>query len=123
MGTGTRSTIIEIGRSLAVAAIVAGAGTVLLASRLEERVKANQEEARRELAAAVAVRRAEQAAIVQDNEQLKAAVREMLPVLKELSKDSAATKEAMARLEVTVSYLARGQDEIKEQMRGLHGKP
>jgi len=37
-------------------------------------------------------------------------------VIKESARDSAATKEAVARLEVTVSYLAKGQDEIKSQL-------
>ena len=111
-----KNTLAEVLRALLIAGVLSVCSAVVLASRLEERVQANKDSAARDLSAAVAVRRAEQAAIVQDNEQIKTAMREMLPVLKELSKDSAATKEAVARLEVTVSYLAKGQDEIKSQL-------
>ena len=111
-----KSWVSEVVRSLLISGVLVVGSVVVLASKLEERVQNNRDEARRELANAIMVRRAEQAAITQDNEQLKSAIREMLPVLKELSKDSSATKEAMARLEVTVSYLARGQDEIKLQL-------
>ncbi len=95
MGTGTRSTIIEMGRSLAVAAIVAGAGTVLLASRLEERVKANQEEARRELTAAVAVRRAEMDARVVPLENAYKTQGEALRELVSLARENAKGNEQL----------------------------
>lgn len=59
MSTQPKSMFGEIARSVLVAGILAGGSAVVLASRIEERVKANKEEARRELAASVAVRKAE----------------------------------------------------------------
>lgn len=111
-----KNTVTEVVRAVVVAGILTLCSAVVLASRLEERVQANKEEARRELAAAVAVRRAEQAVIVQENEQVKIALREALGVLKDLSKDTSANKEALARMETAIQYLAKGQDEIRVQL-------
>ena len=119
MSSNTKSTLKELGKTLLVAFVAFLGSSALLASRLEERVAANREAARQELASAIAVRKAEQQILVADSEQLKAAVRDRLPILKELSKGQADTKEAVARLEVTVSYLAKGQDDIKVQLGNL----
>ncbi len=83
---------------------------------LEGRVEENRQVAALDLANAVSMRKTEQHALENQDAMINSAIRDMMIVIKESARDSAATKEAVARLEVTVSYLAKGQDEIKSQL-------
>lgn len=114
MATATKQNVLaEVGRTLAVAAILSIGTLQVMASRLDERVKANRELAQAELSSAIAVRRAEQQALINDQEQVKEVLKELLPVVKELSKGQSDLKESVARIEVAVNYLTKSQDEIK----------
>lgn len=83
---------------------------------LEGRVEENRQVAALDLSNAVSMRKTEQHALENQDAMINSAIRDMMIVIKESARDSAATKEAVARLEVTVSYLAKGQDEIKSQL-------
>lgn len=90
---------------------------------LENRVEENRLAHISDLSNAISMRKADSRVIEQritDGENRDAAInsafRDMMIIIKESARDSAATKEAVARLEVTVSYLAKGQDEIKSQL-------
>lgn len=89
MGTDSKSTLAEVGRLLLLACVPAIFTAVALASRLEERVQANREEARRELVAAVAIRRAEAEARVVPLENAYKAQGEALRELVALARDNA----------------------------------
>ena len=103
-------------QTLVVAGISVVCSTILLASKLEERVAANKDAARTELAAAIAVRKAEQNVLAQDVDSQKAVLREMADMLKGIANGQKITQESVARLEERVSYLAKGQEEIKLQL-------
>lgn len=116
MAPPAKNTLLEIGRSLAITGILVVGSTVVLASRLEERVKANREAAEKDLAAAITVRRAEQAVIIQNVEAQKAVLKDMTEMLKTIANGQKLTQESVARLEERVSYLAKGQEDIKVQL-------
>ena len=103
-------------QTLVVAGISVVCSTILLASKLEERVSANKDAARTELAAAIAVRKAEQNVLAQDVDSQKAVLREMADMLKGIANGQKITQESVARLEERVSYLAKGQEDIKLQL-------
>ena len=103
-------------QAVIVTAISVAFSSVLLASKLEERVSANERQSRTELNAAVAIRKAEQAAIVQDAESQKAVLREMADMLRKIADGQKITQESVVRLEERVSYLAKGQEDIRLQL-------
>ena len=103
-------------QAVIVTAISVAFSSVLLASKLEERVSANERQSRTELNAAVAIRKAEQAAIVQDAESQKAVLREMADMLRKIADGQKITQESVVRLEERVSYLTKGQEEIRLQI-------
>ena len=103
-------------QAVIVTAISVAFSSVLLASKLEERVSANERQSRTELGAAVAIRKAEQAAIVQDAESQKAVLREMADMLRKIADGQKITQESVVRLEERVSYLTKGQEEIRLQI-------
>ena len=107
----------EVGRSLLVALCMVVGSSILLASRLEERVKANREQSERDLAAAVAVRRAEQATLARDVEAQRAVLADMAQMLKSIASGQKVTHDAVIRLEERVSYLAHGQDALRVELR------
>ena len=106
-------------QAVIIAAISVACSTILLASKLEERVTANERQARVELASAVAIRKAEQAVISQDVEAQKAVLKDMTEMLKTIANGQKVTQESVARLEERVSYLARGQEDIKVQLNAI----
>ena len=114
-----KNMLLEIGRSLAITGILVVGSTIVLASRLEERVKANKEAAERDLASAIAVRRAEQSVISQNVEAQKSVLKDMTEMLKTIANGQKVTQESVARLEERVSYLARGQEDIKVQLNAI----
>ena len=103
-------------QSLIIACIATACSTILLASKLEERVAANREQAKTELDAAISIRKAEQGLISKDVEAQRAILREMAEMLKGIANGQKITQESVARLEERVSYLAKGQEEIKVQL-------
>ena len=103
-------------QAVIVTAISVAFSSVLLASKLEERVSANERLSRTELGAAVAVRKAEQVAIVKDAESQKAVLREMADMLRKIADGQKITQESVVRLEERVSYLTKGQEEIRLQI-------
>ncbi len=103
-------------QAVIVTAISVAFSSVLLAFKLEERVSANERLSRTELGAAVAIRKAEQAAIVQDAESQKAVLREMADMLRKIADGQKITQESVVRLEERVSYLTKGQEEIRLQI-------
>ena len=82
---------------------------------LSRQVEANRQEGQKDLANAISVRKADQAVMLADLEATKEILRNTVPILKELSKGQGETKEAVARLEVSVSYLTKSIDELKSQ--------
>lgn len=86
---------------------------------LEGRMESNYAAQAQNLSNAVQMRRAEQSSIITDLEATKSILRETLPVLKELSKGNSEAKEALARLEERVKYLAQGQDDIRVQINQI----
>lgn len=103
-------------QSLIIAGIATVCSTILLASKLEERVAANREQAKTELDAAISIRKAEQGLISKDVEAQRAILREMADMLKGIANGQKITQESVARLEERVSYLAKGQEDIKLQL-------
>ena len=103
-------------QAVIIAAISVACSTILLASKLEERVAANREQAKTELDAAISIRKAEQGLISKDVEAQRAILREMAEMLKGIANGQKITQESVARLEERVSYLAKGQEEIKVQL-------
>lgn len=103
-------------QAVIVTAISVAFSSVLLASKLEERVSANERQSRTELNAAVAVRKAEQVAIVKDAESQKEVLREMADMLRKIADGQKITQESVVRLEERVSYLTKGQEEIRLQI-------
>ena len=103
-------------QAMLVTAISVAFSSVLLASKLEERVSANERQSRTELNAAVAIRKAEQVAIVKDAESQKAVLREMADMLRNIADGQKITQESVVRLEERVSYLTKGQEEIRLQI-------
>ena len=103
-------------QAVIVTAISVAFSSVLLAFKLEERVSANERLSRTELGAAVAIRKAEQAAIVQDAESQKAVLREMADMLRKIADGQKITQESVVRLEERVSYLTKGQEDIRLQL-------
>ena len=103
-------------QAVIVTAISVAFSSVLLASKLEERVSANERQSRTELGAAVAIRKAEQVAIVKDAESQKAVLREMADMLRKIADGQKITQESVVRLEERVSYLTKGQEEIRLQI-------
>ena len=103
-------------QSLIIAGIATACSTILLASKLQERVAANREQAKTELDAAISIRKAEQGLISKDVEAQRAILREMAEMLKGIANGQKITQESVARLEERVSYLAKGQEEIKVQL-------
>ena len=103
-------------QAVIISAISVACSTILLASRLEERVAANREQAKTELDAAISVRKAEQIIISKDVDAQRAILREMTEMLKGIADGQKITQESVARLEERVSYLAKGQEEIKVQL-------
>ena len=103
-------------QAVIVTAISVAFSSVLLAFKLEERVSANERQSRTELNAAVAVRKAEQVAIVKDAESQKAVLREMADMLRKIADGQKITQESVVRLEERVSYLTKGQEEIRLQI-------
>ena len=103
-------------QAVIVTAISVAFSSVLLASKLEERVSANERQSRTELNAAVAIRKAEQVAIVKDAESQKAVLREMADMLRKIADGQKITQESVVRLEERVSYLTKGQEEIRLQI-------
>lgn len=90
-------------------------------SRLDARVDTEARIAFQGLSNAISVRKAEQAAaiapIIQDVESQKQVMREMAEVLKTLASGQKVTNETMARFDERLTYLAKGQDEIKQSLR------
>ena len=119
MAPALKSSVSEIARAVIIAGILTACSTIVLASRLDERVKANREAADRDLASAVAVRRAEQSIIAQNVEAQKAVLKDMTEMLKTIANGQKVTQESVARLEERVSYLARGQEDIKVQLNAI----
>ena len=103
-------------QAVIIAAISVACSTILLASKLQERVAANREQAKTELDAAISIRKAEQGLISKDVEAQRAILREMAEMLKGIANGQKITQESVARLEERVSYLAKGQEEIKVQL-------
>ena len=103
-------------QAVIISAISVACSTILLASRLEERVAANREQAKTELDAAISVRKAEQIIISKDMDAQRTILREMTEMLKGIANGQKITQESVARLEERVSYLAKGQEEIKVQL-------
>ena len=106
-------------QSLIIAGIATACSTILLASKLEERVAANREQAKTELDAAISIRKAEQGLISKDVDAQRAILREMAEMLKGIANGQKITQESVARLEERVSYLARGQEDIKVQLNAI----
>ena len=106
-------------QSLIIAGIATACSTILLASKLEERVAANREQAKTELDAAISIRKAEQCLISKDVEAQRAILREMAEMLKGIANGQKITQESVARLEERVSYLAKGQEDIKVQLNAI----
>ena len=106
-------------QSLIIAGIATACSTILLASKLEERVAANREQAKTELDAAISVRKAEQIIISKDVDAQRAILREMAEMLKGIANGQKITQESVARLEERVSYLAKGQEDIKVQLNAI----
>lgn len=119
MAPQAKNTIVEIARALIIAGVLSVCSAIVLASRLEERVQANKDAARTELAAAIAVRKAEQNVLAQDVEAQKAVLKDMTEMLKTIANGQKVTQESVARLEERVSYLARGQEDIKVQLNAI----
>lgn len=116
----------EILRAVAIALVLWGGGTLLLASRLDERVKANRETAETALAAAVTLRKADQALLVQKDAELErslllmqTAQKEVIAIMQGLAKDNAAFREEAIRrltsLDERIGYLAQSVNEIKQR--------
>ena len=106
-------------QAVIISAISVACSKILLASTLEERVAANERQARTELEAAVSVRKAEQGLISKDVEAQRAILRDMTEMLKTIANGQKVTQESVARLEERVSYLARGQEDIKVQLNAI----
>ena len=119
MAPQAKNTIVEIARALIIAGVLSVCSAIVLASRLEERVKANKDAAERDLASAIAVRRAEQSVISQNVEAQKSVLKDMTEMLKTIANGQKVTQESVARLEERVSYLARGQEDIKVQLNAI----
>lgn len=106
-------------QAVIISAISVACSTILLASKLEERVAANREQAKTELDAAISIRKAEQGLISKDVDAQRAILREMAEMLKGIANGQKITQESVARLEERVSYLARGQEDIKVQLNAI----
>lgn len=82
---------------------------------LSNRLESYKSETAKDLSNAISMRKADQAVMLADLEATKSILRDTVPILKELSKGQGETKEAVARLEVSVSYLTKSIDELKSQ--------
>lgn len=116
----------EILRAVAIALVLWGGGTLLLASRLDERVKANRETAETALTAAITLRKADQALLVQKDAELErslllmqTAQKEVIAIMSGLAKDNASFREEAIRrltsLDARIGYLAESVNEIKQR--------
>lgn len=111
-----KSTLWEIVRNLAVYGIVLIGTTYVLASRTADKVQSNREEARKELADAVAIRRAEQAVLETRMHMYEANQKELMDALRRLTDAVAAgNRDSGAFREDTI----RGLSVLGEQVKGL----
>jgi hypothetical protein len=101
-----------------------GGSTVILASRLDERVVANQRASDTALTVAVTLRKADQALLVQKDMELErslvlmqSAQKEVVSIMQGLAKDNASFREEAIRrlttLDERMSYLAESVKELK----------
>lgn len=126
MAPALKNTGSEIVRAVAIALVLWCGGTLLLASRLDERVKANRETAETALTAAVTLRKADQALLVQKDAELErslllmqTAQKEVIAIMSGLAKDNASFREEAIRrltsLDARIGYLAESVNEIKQR--------
>ena len=121
-----KNSVSEIARAVIIAGILTACSTIVLASRLDERVKANHEASERALAAAVALRRSDQALLVQKDTELErsflltqTAQKELIAIVQGLAKDNASFREEAIRrlttLDERMGYLATSVNEIRQR--------
>jgi len=121
-----KNSVSEIARAVIIARILTACSSVLLASRLDERVKANREAAEISLNAAVALRKADQALLVQKDAEMErslilmqTAQKEVIAIMSGLAKDNAAFREEAIRrlttLDERMGYLVRNLEDLKQR--------
>jgi hypothetical protein len=121
-----KNSVSEIARAVIIAGILTACSSVLLASRLDERVKANREAAEISLNAAVALRKADQALLVQKDAEMErslilmqTAQKEVIAIMSGLAKDNAAFREEAIRrlttLDERMGYLVRNLEDLKQR--------
>jgi hypothetical protein len=116
----------EVVRAVVIAAILSAGSTAVLASRLDERVKSNREAAETSLNAAVALRRADQALLIQKDIELErslllmqTAQKEVVSIMQGLAKDNAAFREEAIRrlttLDERMGYITKNIEELRSR--------
>ena len=109
-----KSIIWEIFKNVAVTGALLVGSTYVLASRTDVQVQANKEEARRELAAAVSIRRAEQAVLEQRLNIYEASQKELVEAMRRLTAEVASSnKESGVSREETNRGLAVLGEQVK----------
>ena len=126
MAPALKNTASEVIRSIVIALVLTAGSAIVLASRLEERVKSNREASEMALTAAITLRKADQALLVQKDAELErslllmqTAQKEVIAIMQGLAKDNAAFREEAIRrltsLDERIGYLARSVNEIKQR--------
>ena len=121
-----KNSVSEIARAVIIAGILTACSTIVLASRLEERVRSNRESAETALTAAITLRKADQALLVQKDAELErslllmqTAQKEVIAIMSGLAKDNASFREEAIRrltsLDERIGYLAQSLNEIKQR--------
>ena len=124
MSTRTKDFLWDMVKVVGASIIGALFGVVVSASTIksdlravESEVRANKYTAAQDLANAVEMRKKDQALLEQSIKEVLPALKALADGQKESASNQAKTTEAIARLEVTGSYLAKGQDEIKQTLK------
>ena len=124
MSTRTKDFLWDMVKVVGASIIGALFGVVVSASTIkadlrsvENEVRVNKHAAAQDLANAVEMRKKDQALLEQSIKEVLPALKALADGQKESASNQAKTTEAIARLEVTVSYLAKGQDEIKQTLK------
>ena len=121
-----KNSVSEIARAVIIAGILTACSTIVLASRLEERVRSNRESAETALTAAITLRKADQALLAQKDAELErgflltqTAQKELIAIVQGLAKDNASFREEAIRrltsLDARIGYLAESVNEIKQR--------
>jgi hypothetical protein len=116
----------EIVRAVIIAAILSVGSTMVLASRLDERVQANRDSATMSLASAVELRKADQALLIQKDSEMEkslllmqTAQKEVIAIMSGLAKDNASFREEAIRrlttLDTQMGYLVKNIEELKQR--------